>query len=354
MDSRTHISSKDSGHVSGTVGLKTRFNRPLCRFYLNFFWILGLGVSVLFGIWLFTDWMEIIGGLLGLGGICAWLAFSFNLIRDKHKKGLQLILEGFLRRKRTSVGLGLFSVGLILLAANVGCVVIDANQDSTDRSVMVQHVGAAQGALDRVVYGHSRKRYPVWTWPGHRDFRIDLEGLPVLVQRVRPLGRRVLKVPDDFQRCNVVLVRPSMRLSGTASKEELDYSLVVRYGDQNSPPIAFNGQSVWVGTEKQLEIPASLKDRWRLELMSEIAAAARQPGSDQRRLELMSKGASEWTLARWFNPVLCRMDVPVTLQDDTPLTITIKKKGGEVYKQTSALVQSCDSPEAFPCVIYID
>ena len=59
-------------------------------FLLNLILLLGLGVSALYWIGYHTELIGVVGGLLGLGGVFAWVAFLLNIVREDRKKELQL------------------------------------------------------------------------------------------------------------------------------------------------------------------------------------------------------------------------------------------------------------------------
>ena len=67
----------------------------------NLFTLLATGVVTSGWILYYTDYFPIVGGLLGLGGLFAWIAFLSNIIDPNRKKQFQVCFdEKFLRKKR--------------------------------------------------------------------------------------------------------------------------------------------------------------------------------------------------------------------------------------------------------------
>ena len=71
-----------------------------------------LGVALSFWMLRYTDWFPVFGGILGLSGAFAWIAFLSNLITEGRKKAAQQYLDQrILQNKGTLLAL----VGLILV-----------------------------------------------------------------------------------------------------------------------------------------------------------------------------------------------------------------------------------------------
>ena len=108
------------------------------RFCRNFIWVGILGVLILFGIGRYTDYLETVIGLLGLGGIFAWVAFLFNVISESRKNTMQRAFENFLNHPWTSIVLFIVTMGVLLLAANMTCIIVDSGRDTIDRHVEIR------------------------------------------------------------------------------------------------------------------------------------------------------------------------------------------------------------------------
>src|SRR4051812_28381189 len=60
--------------------------KPYLRNLLS---IISVGVLVSGWLLYYTDWFEVVGGLLALGGILSWLAFVSKILPDERIKQLQ-------------------------------------------------------------------------------------------------------------------------------------------------------------------------------------------------------------------------------------------------------------------------
>jgi hypothetical protein len=72
-----------------------------------------------------------------------------------------------------------------------------------------------------------------------------------------------LAIPGSFLR-PVVLLRPEPKLYGELAT--LPMTLVVTVGDVSRSIKEYHGETVWIGCERDVDIPASLVEQWRTEL----------------------------------------------------------------------------------------
>lgn len=306
-------------------------------FLLNFAWIIVLGAGVLYWIGSFTGHLETAVGLLGLGGIFAWVAFFLNLVQEERKKELQLMLDSLLKLKTISLILVFCTGMLVMIAWNLGCIITDSSRDTLDRSIEIRPEDNNKTSYSTNLWPRVKAKFPVCTGFRGRDYEIDVEGLPLMLRTVRPFSRVRVKVPGDFLRCNVVLVHPSIQLTGSSSKVVgkdglAKHMFAVRLDGVDMGDIPFHGQTVWIGSGKALHIPTSVKDRWRIE----IAANENAPAS---------------TLLHWFEPSFYKKISK--LKAKQKLEIFVKTADGKVFASASDTVKQCDSEDKFPQILPI-
>ena len=96
-------------------------------FVINLSAMIFTGVCALLWVLLYTENFVVIGGLLGLGGVLAWIAFMANLIRDDRKEALQRLFdEVVLQKPITLVCTVLLAIGfLVTWPFRFGTVVVD-------------------------------------------------------------------------------------------------------------------------------------------------------------------------------------------------------------------------------------
>ncbi len=310
-------------------------------FYVNFFWIIALGVVMLYWIGSFTDQLKTAVGLLGLGGIFAWMAFFFNLVREERKKELQLMLDDFLKLPIGTLFLAIITGILAMIALNVGCIITDSSRDTLDRLVEIRQADSNDSSYARNLWPRLNAKFPIFTGLRGRDYEIDAEGLPLMVRRVGPLRRVRVKVPGDFLRCNVVLVRPSVRLT-KASSESVDdrgrakHVLEVRLDGNDMGEMPFYGQTVWIGSGKPLHIPRWLEESWRLKLAAD-------------------KNAPASTLLHWLDPN-CYYMIP-QLKATQELEVTVRPRDSNdtfAYTPRPVAVKDLNRQEDFPQIVLLD
>lgn len=304
-------------------------------FCVNFAWMIIIGVLTLFWIGRFTDYLETVIGLLGLGGIFAWAAFLFNVLSESRKKELQSSFEGFVKHKRTSLALVVCTAVLVLIGWNTGCITADSGRDTLDRHIEIRRQGSTKPSRAGNLSQNIERKFPVLTGFRGRTYEIDVEGLPVIEELVRPFSRVRLKVPGDFRRRSVVLVRPGGGLSAYSSDPGSDHQLVVRLDDDPPREMPFHGHTVWIGSGKKLDIPTSLKEKWRIEIAAD-------------------NNADESTLVRWLQPAV--FDEIRQLEAGKIIEISVKATGREnpFAHADPVKVLPCEGREDFPQVIDIE
>lgn len=219
----------------------------------------------------YTDWFPVVGGLLGLTGAFSWIAFLSNLVPDNRKAQIQAWFDGRVLQNRWPLGVlsGLSLAFIVLFTSWHGTLIIDALGDGAARTVEIQHVGQNQAADSLRLGSAARAERAVLLPTGFfsgKSYRLKLEGLPGIEIEITPWRRTTVVVPVDFLTAPVVLLRPSATMSGEASTGE--FSLLVMTGDTEYGRIMnYRGESVWIGAREDVQIPAGLVDRWRLDLM---------------------------------------------------------------------------------------
>jgi hypothetical protein len=245
----------------------------------------------------YTESFEVVGGLLGLGGLFAWAAFVAGLLTDDSKEKLQAAFEnGVLLRWRTMLVCLVVLAGLAALTFASGTLVLDAEAEDADRMVTV-FGGDSAPATSRVA-ARSVRRLWLFTGFGATTLRVKVDGLPGLDAMLQPPFRTHLTVPTAFEGRPLLLVRTTPLQSGSLARTPGDFELHVSLDGKSERLGAYGGQSVWIGTENDVPIPASVVQRWRETLtIAAVTAAASSEASITPQLS-----AVELVLARWSAP----------------------------------------------------
>lgn len=235
--------------------------------------------GVAFSFWMlrYTDWFPVVGGLMGLTGGFAWLAFLAKIVPESRKQALQQWLDAKILRS------ALPGVLLILCAATFllgftswhGTLVLDTLGDAVARTVEIRCLDCDGAEIERLgSQARDERRVLLPTrFLGPATYRVKLDGLPARDFQIRPWDEQFVLVPADLLSASVALLRPTPVMSGEASQGE--FALVVRVDGQEYGRIsAYKGGAVWIGAEADVEIPARLVDRWRLEFISQKVSPA--------------------------------------------------------------------------------
>lgn len=250
----------------------------------NLILLLLLGVSVSGYVLYFTSWFPVFGGLLGLGGLFAWVGFVSGMLKDSRKEALQDAFErAVLLSRWTVVCLLVVAAALLLGAAHLGSLRLESAGDAHDRVVTITAEGGAPVRFRLSAHADGVRVLPTGLL-GTRTYRVKVSGLPHLVAPIRALRRLDLSVPSSFLGRPVLLVRPVVNLSATLANAEEPYSLSVALNGVPGPaPLQpYRGGTVWIGADDDTDLPDTAAKRW--------------------RLELIGTGASEAALTRWEAP----------------------------------------------------
>ncbi len=240
----------------------------------NLLGLLVAGVGASGWVLYFTDYFPVVGGLLGLGGLFAWIAFMGNILSETRKKQLQ---EGFdekiLRKGYFSVLIVAFVIGFPFYVSTKGTVMIDNLQGSRGSVVEISELAKGEGfasgeQMDRVLLlPQSKAKILLPTgWFGKRDYHVKVAGLPAIQVIAKGFRRTKLLVPDTFEERPVVLARPAAKHGPTVSEGDFMLEVLI-----NKQPVAaikdYRGQAVWVGAGADVMVPASLIEQWRFDLV---------------------------------------------------------------------------------------
>lgn len=274
------------------------------RAFANLSLLVLLGVAISAWILAYTDWFPVVGGLLGLGGLFAWIAFVSGLLTNERKEQLQERFDTLvLQRDGTWIGVLVVGLLFVLWASRHGTIVLRSHSDERDRTVKIVPVAKGGQGKGRVYQGHidpySIQKYLVLTGWSRASYRVKLSGLPSATAEVGPMGWEPLASPGSFLERPIVLIRPTAEVSANAERfpMTLKVSRKVSSGwevwtipaESNRGEVVYRGEAVWFGCEPEVEIPERFVNRW--------------------RLELRSQGTPEEVLYRWMSPLALAKNV---------------------------------------------
>ncbi len=242
--------------------------------------ILLAGVSFCAWILYYTEWFPAIGGLLALGGVLSWLAFVSRVLPNHRLEALQTWADRAILCSRTTLAvLVLLAAAGLAFASFLGTVQVESVRESADRFLLVHPADSPPGEEVRLRAGEVF-RGPVWTsfW-SPAALRVKVSGYPDELVTVRPWRREMLSVPASFER-PVVLLRPTVDLFDLVHNSPRRLSVRVTFPggrphsrpprefltEPDGKPLQFDGRSLWVGCDEDVDIPLRLEAAWRAEL----------------------------------------------------------------------------------------
>ena len=273
-----------------------------------------MGVAASGWVLYYTHWFPVIGSLLGLGGLFAWVAFMSGLLTDDRKKQFQKAFENrVLLSERVWISVLILAALFALFATMHGSIVFHSLADDQGRKVEIRTSGP-DGELVHELFVPPREvqKRLVFTGWGRRGFEIKAAGLPATRIDVAPLGRTIVLSPSSFHARPVLLLRPDPRVSNNAEQNPL--RLVVWRGDKEIGSIAagvYRGEAVWVGCDPDVQVPEQVTARWRLEMLRD--------------------NISQEVLARWASPLA--LATATGLQARDPMRAALLHEDGTAYAE---------------------
>ncbi len=248
---------------------------------INLVALIAVGVALCAWVLHYTGAFPQVLGLLGLGGLFAWIAFLANLLHEDTKKALQRGFEENVLKSRKTLP-AILVIGAVFFlgwAPWWGTLVVSTRRDDKDRTIKVRSRGE-DGKWTKVrleeqhLVPRSESRWALRApWFGSREYQVKVAGLPARIVPVQPWWRTPLSVPSDFdvERHPLVLVHLSEVLNatihGSGSAAQLQ---VFRNGQEELGKIErYFGEAVWVGGDADIEIPSRILTLWRLALVKD-------------------------------------------------------------------------------------
>jgi hypothetical protein len=228
-----------------------------------------VGVAISIWLLLYTDLFPAIGGLLGLGGVLAWIAFLTNLIRKERKEQIQAEIENRVLLARSTIVFAILAlVAFAVWAALHGTVVILSPGKGQSRAVELRNGSATIETIQ--VPAESSTKTLVWTLQGSRDLTVKTDGLPELAVAVGPFGRTKVILPGSFLERPILLARLAPDALAAVKGEKAAVSVSIRdsatgawrpYGSI----LEYSGENFWIGAAADVQIPTAVEERWRRE-----------------------------------------------------------------------------------------
>jgi hypothetical protein len=244
--------------------------------------IVSLTLFVLWGLFIsawfiyYTDFYPVVGGLLGLGGLFAWIAFLSNLISEKRKDELQERFESFLLSKRFLPSLLILFALFLGLALFLGTVMLQSSENISRRISIKSPDDKrpwSDSTLEKWTVGAGNIEKSIWwtkpVWSG--SYEIKAAGLPAITVAVKPFQRVPVYIPDSFYTRPVLLVVPDLITSATATNAATSgspiYELALNVGGNEKGRQPYRGGTVWIGCDRDVTVPAQTLARWRLDFL---------------------------------------------------------------------------------------
>lgn len=226
----------------------------------NFTCLLIFGVALGSWLYLFTDWFEIFGTVLALGGVLAWLPFLVKLLSTPVQEKLQARVGSLLFETPQSWKWSLAATLVLLgLSCSLGTLQLDNVQGLGDAAVRC-YSGKDPGAeeAERLPVGsRQRSLWPVWPW-SERLVQVKVGGLPVKTVHIRSWVRsrktsEKVQITASFLRPVVVLGAVPAVIENAAKEIEskTPYRLWLFLNDAAHDLGDYDGKLVLVGCEEK-------------------------------------------------------------------------------------------------------
>jgi hypothetical protein len=234
-------------------------------FLRNITVLIVVGVAMSWWAVEFTDVFPTIGGLLGLGGVFAWVAFLTNLITKERKEQIQADLEAsVLLADNTATYALLVLLAFGLFAATQGTLVLIGAPDGPKRAVDIRDGDRLVTTI--AVAANSTVKTQLFAGQA-RTLTVHTAGLPMRRVVLHAFDREELAVPSSFTAQPVILAHLPTSMTTSAMKARAIVSILRKGTKQWSgygvvPHENYNGQSFWIGADADVAVPDRVRSNW--------------------------------------------------------------------------------------------
>jgi hypothetical protein len=224
---------------------------------------LSLAIAVIATWWFihYTDWYELIGSLLGLTGIFAWLGIVFKMVPSNRLERIQQLASEWLWDwPNTTRYLGVALLSALTISLFFGTLQLESVQG--EYLVWINPAGTPAekaGEADRVPANGRLRVVKLATWLAG-DYQVRVSGFPEQSMAAKPWWRQDRQLPHSFQR-PVVLIWPERSLIKQVIGDKGPARLFVEIDDQTYE-CECRGESTWVGYEGDMMVPKYVRDLW--------------------------------------------------------------------------------------------
>jgi len=265
-----------------SIGYKTVRDKEstLFPFLGNLLALILFGTMVLGWILRYTDLFPVIGGLLGLGGAFAWIAFLTNIISDNRKKELQKMFDQrcLSRRWASAVMAGVFLIFGVGIVLRYGTVELVGTLETHARRISIIETEDGKEVDNKIVTmapGSSKKVLLGIRLFGHTTYEIRPDGLPAQTLALRALEKRTIELPTFFFSRPLYIVRLDTKLIDDLQGFDCKLVIILHPPDAGSNTMTsekkqvvepYYGRPVWIGVRADVRTPGKLLDSWAADL----------------------------------------------------------------------------------------
>ena len=237
-------------------------------YFLNFFAIIAWGVLCLVWLGKHTDFLPLVGNLLGLGGIFAWIAFFMGVVKDERKDQLRDILDKYLSRRATFFWIFFAYIFLFTWANLHGSLRLETRNSGQTHHLRLEpdpgrarEVSLSAGTVRRALF---------FAGKGHKFVDVKVPGLPRGRFNVDSFKSTKIIIPHHLYR-PVILLRPDDQLTRHAFDNALTISIEFKRGGASDwetlvENIPYLGTSLWLGCDDDVAVPRSVARDWKFML----------------------------------------------------------------------------------------
>lgn len=252
--------SQDPAPSQQGQALATAANESIAwAFLINLLLLIVGGTWVC--VWLihYTDKFDDFAKVLALGGGLTWVAFVLKVLREERLEAFQRAADRFIFSNWiVTVALLIACFVGLYSRRHLGTVQVELFLGKEERILKVQAPGRPEQSW-RVAPG-DKVRVVTWTsWEKPALLYVKVSGYPDLRVPVKPLERRELRIPSAFMR-RVILLKPTVNLIVHRTN---GFMVSVKTPGQGAKTVPFIGHPIWIGADKDVDIPQAKLDAWR-------------------------------------------------------------------------------------------
>ena len=226
--------------------------------WLNFFAYFLLIAFWSWWIHEFTGWFQTIATVAAGGGIVSLLVSAAKVIPESWAIYLKILSHRLLFTHHLNWIVVLALLVISVVVTRYARTISIKSQLDSKQEVYIFRKDQSPPSVPEVVAPDATFRRTFWF--GKSDFIVQATGFPEKSVQAHPWRRQSFVLPYDFTRRAILLRVTTAAIDRIANSPR---TLIITVGEQKCRVENWRGNSVWIGCDPDIQIPAPILNKWR-------------------------------------------------------------------------------------------